>query len=276
MCRIKLCAIKIIDIIPRNKRNSREAAIIRRNHINTIHDLLDNFEINRHILIDICLPELRAILSKLLTIDHIDHETDLLSQTKNYYAFDNESNKWSNLAIARSSDIRKLLHKDIVINQTKLNTFGINDATLLYKKILKINSVSLRTKILRLIHGDVYCGTRLVKFGMSEFDTCIRCFMPETIDHLLRHCPYSSEIWSKIGVSNETIPNILDISISDVEFEIRCALIEILVFRKLTTSPDRAIEIIMNRYAKGQSNKTRTVEYATRRIMNYKQNGLWQ
>ena len=52
-----------------------------------------------------------------------------------------------------------------------------------------------KTIILRAIHGDIYCGTRLKKFGMTETDLCPRCNIPETISHQLTDCLYVRKIW---------------------------------------------------------------------------------
>jgi hypothetical protein len=99
--------------------------------------------------------------------------------------------------------------------------------------------------------------------------------MPETIEHLLKTCTYSANIWSSLGIQAQTIKDILNPDVSDSEFEIRCAFIESLVFRKLQLSPERLIENIMNRYAKGHSNKVRVTEFAINKVRNYEQNMTW-
>jgi zinc-binding in reverse transcriptase len=75
-----------------------------------------------------------------------------------------------------------------------------DEAATLYKNINKLRSTQNKTKMLRLMHGDVYCGTRLKKFKLSEIDTCIRCFEKETIKHLLLECPFTQEIWRALGI----------------------------------------------------------------------------
>ena len=61
--------------------------------------------------------------------------------------------------------------------------------------ISKLTNVRNKTIILRAIHGDIYCGTRLKKFGMTETDLCPRCNIPETISHQLTDCLYVRKIW---------------------------------------------------------------------------------
>jgi hypothetical protein len=72
-----------------------------------------------------------------------------------------------------------------LITNTKLVTFTPDEAGSFYKNTNRLRSTQNKTKILRLIYGDVYCDERLKKFKMMEIDTCIRCFEKETIRHLL-------------------------------------------------------------------------------------------
>ena len=61
--------------------------------------------------------------------------------------------------------------------------------------IKKLTNTKLKTTLLRSIHGDIYCGTRLKKFGMVETEQCPRCSVPETIEHQLYSCPYTIKLW---------------------------------------------------------------------------------
>ena len=61
--------------------------------------------------------------------------------------------------------------------------------------ISKLTNIRNKTIILRAIHGDIYCGTRLKNFGMTESDLCPRCDNPETISHQLMDCLYVRNIW---------------------------------------------------------------------------------
>ena len=62
-------------------------------------------------------------------------------------------------------------------------------------QIKKLTNIKLKGILLRAIHGDIYSGTRLKKFGMSETDACPRCLSPETIAHQLLECSYTKKIW---------------------------------------------------------------------------------
>ena len=65
-------------------------------------------------------------------------------------------------------------------------------------KINKLRCVRIKTLALRLLHGDIYNGTRLLKFGLTDSDECIRCKQRESLEHLLKDCWYTKIIWSKI------------------------------------------------------------------------------
>jgi hypothetical protein len=146
----------------------------------------------------------------------------------------------------------------------------------MYNKLRKTSSIALRTKILRLIHGDVYCGTRLVRFGLSEIDTCIRCFGQETINHLLYQCPYSQTVWSILRIPAVNFASILHGELTESEFELRCAIIDMLVFRKSQIPPHIIIENIVNNYANGLSNKKKVRDYAVSAKSFRERYGTWQ
>jgi hypothetical protein len=59
----------------------------------------------------------------------------------------------------------------------------------------KITNTKNKSRMLRLLYGDVYCAERLVRFGLSDSDRCRRCFEKETIMHLLTECSYTKRIY---------------------------------------------------------------------------------
>jgi hypothetical protein len=160
--------------------------------------------------------------------------------------------------------------------RTKLLEFDNEEmAHRTFLKIKKIKSAPLKTKVLRLIHGDVYCGTRLVQFKLSEIDTCVRCFAPESIEHLVSHCPYNKQIWNELGIVNPTIKEILNPEISDAAFEIRCSLLETTVFRKQQTPPDIVIHNTFSKYAQGTCKNKKLIEYAQGKMASKIATGTW-
>ena len=65
--------------------------------------------------------------------------------------------------------------------------------------INRLTNTKLKTILLRSIHGDIYCGTRLKKFGLSDTENCPRCQLPETIDHQLYSCSYTKLLWDLVS-----------------------------------------------------------------------------
>ena len=83
------------------------------------------------------------------------------------------------------------------------------------RQIKRLTNVKLKSVTLRLIHGDIYCATRMKKFGMVDSDSCERCGKEETIDHLILRCDYTKKIWDIISaltnIQHDTIKTIVGI-----------------------------------------------------------------
>ncbi len=133
----------------------------------------------------------------------------------------------------------------IQITNAKLTALSRDEEATFYKNINKLRSTQNKTKMLWLIHGDVYCGTKLKKFKLSEIDTCIRCFENETIKHLLLECPYTQEIWRALGVDFSQTKNAIGTKMSREELEIHADLLSSIVFRKGILPPSTLIEFGM-------------------------------
>ena len=95
---------------------------------------------------------------------------------------------------------------------------GANESELkrLGKNIKGLTNIKLKSTMLRVIQGDVYCGSRLKKFGMTDTDGCPRCGQSEDIDHQLFSCHYTKILWSLVsgitGIPNNNLSNVLGIS----------------------------------------------------------------
>ena len=109
--------------------------------------------------------------------------------------------------------------KALIENGADLDRQELPDETMLARlgrKIKSLNNIKLKTILLRAIHGDIYCATRMKKFGMMESDECQRCGLPETIDHLLFSCQYTKCLWKNVEkvthIKNESLAIILGCS----------------------------------------------------------------
>ena len=98
-----------------------------------------------------------------------------------------------------SNMIRKVLTPNNEINTFKiLGTIDIAQKNQLGNLIKSLNNVKLKSILLRVIHGDVYCAARMKKFGMTDIDSCPRCGKEETIEHMIIMCEYTKKLWSLI------------------------------------------------------------------------------
>jgi hypothetical protein len=160
--------------------------------------------------------------------------------------------------------------------RTKLLEFNNEEmASRTFQKIKIIKSAPHKTKAQRLIHGDVYCGTRLVNFKLSNIDCWVRCFAPETIDHLISVCPYNLQVWREIGIGNLTLKEILNTEISDAEFEIRYSILETTVFRKQQLPPDRVVFNTFNKYAHGICKNKKLIDFVKNKMAIKAATGTW-
>ena len=104
----------------------------------------------------------------------------------------------------KSSDniIPKMLSQ---LDVTNLSTIG--------SRIKRLTNIKNRGILLRVMHGDIYCGTRLKKFGMTESDICSRCGEKEDIEHQIMNCPYTKVIWDIVtfitGIAHSNLSVIL-------------------------------------------------------------------
>ena len=96
--------------------------------------------------------------------------------------------------------IRSAIHKQNKLNDLKIIGRVSQEEVIDLGKIFKSLTITkLKTSILRLIHGDIFCGSRLKKFGMTDNDKCSRCNQEETIEHMYLNCGYTKRIWSIVN-----------------------------------------------------------------------------
>jgi hypothetical protein len=174
-----------------------------------------------------------------------------------------------------SRQIRTILWEGKCITNTKLLQLTEVNAIELYQKLSKLKNVQNKSKMYRLIHGDVYCGARLYRFGLSDSDRCIHCFEEETITHLLYECPYSREVWGRLGLLPAHASELINGQLSRIELEIRAELISHLVFRKKTLAPEILIKMVMKSFANGLSRNKGVKEYAKMIVARHEITGQW-
>ena len=268
----KFMHTKIRHAIADNKHNSIELNILNLRRLTTIGEVIQRNNDSKNMLRRILKPELKEMLNITDNIytgmpipDKISHET----------IFDVNKNRWLRCSNISSRQIRLLIKSTEIITNTKLTALMQDEATTFYKKISKLRSTQNKTKMLRLIHGDVYCGTRLKKYKLSDHDTCIRCFEKETIKHLLMECPYTQEIWSTLGVDYTQTNKVIGVGMTKEELEIQADLLSSIVFKKGILPPNILIELTYLKYSKGLCKNTKVKDLATDKLEQHNVTGRW-
>ena len=245
----KLLGCKIINLVNPLKRASIEYGRLRREGV--LHSTYGEIirQAGQTALVQrICNTEVKRHLSML---DGLYAGQVLPENDTNQYLYHNTARSWLRMDSLTNRAIRELMEGQKCIVKTKLFEMQETEALILFAKIAKIRNVPNKTKLLRLIHGDVYCGVRRKKFKMTDNDSCGRCFQPETIRHLLLECPYTRQVWAELGGLPVEPLDILDGRISQDELEIRAEIINALVFRQHTLQPEVLIHSTMLKYSNG-------------------------
>jgi hypothetical protein len=254
------------------KENSIEMLMLRRQRAFTVADVIRG---DRNMLNLLSRVAERNLVRHLGQLKEIYRDAELPDHAQAIMIHNNIGKQWHRVEQMSSRQIRSITNMEVCITNTKLVNMDPQQAALLYRKIARLRSIANRTKLLRLLHGDVYCGSRLYRFGLSTNDRCIRCFGCETINHLLLECPYSKEVWSRIGITANGIGDILKENIKLGELEILAELISALVFRKQVLPPDMLIRTTIYKFKDGLSRQNKTIALATDMVDRYELTGQW-
>ncbi len=174
--------------------------------------------------------------------------------------------RWLQVTQLNSKTIREILYNSNNIAQPKITTLDENIKITYLKNIGRLRNVANKTKMLRLLHGDVYTAERRVLFNMSDSDRCRRCFEQETITHLLTDCPYTIEVFTILRIQNVDVNTALGTTLGPYMLEIWSDIIISLVFRLQIMPPDILVRATLDKYAKGLSNKPKIKQNAERML----------
>jgi hypothetical protein len=268
----KFLHTKIKHAIADNRHNSIEHNILRLRRIETIGEVINLNNDSQTILRRVLKPELRTMIEITSNI----YAGIPIPDENNYQTIlDKKKDRWLRGAAITSRQIRLLLKEEELLTEPKLTTFTPDEATTLYKNISRLRSTQNKTKMLRLLHRDVYCGVRLKEFKLSDIDTCIRCFEKETIKHLLMECPYTQEVWRSLGINPNDIKAVTGAHLTREELEIHADLLSSIIFRKNTMPPNILIELTYLKYSKGICRNNKIKELAKANIDNHNARGTW-
>jgi hypothetical protein len=259
-------------IIDPTKVNSIEYNMLRARRLRLVRDVIHGAPGDMRLLGRILRPRVREVV---ILLGQIYNDLDILDRDDSTMLYQAETATWLQAAAVSSSKIRRFLFPVACLTSTKLINMTEDVATALYRQINSIVSTRNKTNMYRLLHGDVYSGTRLVRFGLSEIDRCIRCFEAETSRHLLMECPYSMAVWRTLGVDPDDPLQILDGDLPKSEFETRAEFINLLVFRKIIMPPDILVKTVMVAFANRLSRRTKTTLYAKAAVERFATHAQW-
>ncbi len=252
-----LAKAKIIDLIRPRKRQSAEANLLRRNSITYFKDAVLNGGRLLTTLLKIAIkdvePALRAMATLYARTDMPDDEQ--LSKIRD------KGGRWIEVIHLTTKKLREILLTKGLINP-KITLMDEETKARYFLNLSRLISVSNKSRIIRLLYGDVYCAERLVHFNLGEIDRCRRCFEKETIIHLLVDCPYTKAIYSLMGLQTEDINNILGTDLCKGALEIRCDLISTIVFKMNTIPPEILVRTTFEKYAKGFADNLKVTKKA--------------
>jgi hypothetical protein len=238
---------KICSICLKNKRRSRELATLTHRGIVFVQNAILSRDDSMTLLSSILSPTMNVHVT---TIYNIYRHTPLPDYNNVIYLYDYNRMSMIRASQLSSRNIRQIIEPTHYLNITKLLNLSVDDSVTVFKKVSVIKSIQSKNKMLRLMHGDVYCGARLKRFNLSDNDRCIRCFEEETIQHLLLECPYTLDIWHKLGMQPTSLNNIL-LNTNKVNLEIISQFISEIVFRKKVLPTDVLIRTIYTSFATG-------------------------
>lgn len=260
-----LLQANIIDMIRIRKQQSPEIQLLSRRDIKTFADVLRNPRQNAALLIKLSDKKLTNAITKICRLYSNQPVPALLQDAE--YKLRDHTGRWFEATAISSKNLRGLLYSKRLCN-LKITHMGDDDKFAYFKKINKIVNVTNKSRMLRLLYGDVYCAERTFRFGLSENDKCKRCFSTETILHLLTECPYTRKVYLLLGITTYDINELLGLYLSKGEFEIRADFINSLVFRQRTLPPEVLVQCTLERYANGLTSRAGTAEAAQTRLIS--------
>ena len=116
-------------------------------------------------------------------------------------------NRWVALSKLTSKEIRETRSSETQICLFKCGLImGPRDGYRWLNRLNKLSSTKHKNAILRYLHGDIYSGERLFRFGLRDNPNCDICGNVETIGHKILECGYSESLWRALaGVTSTNL-----------------------------------------------------------------------
>ncbi len=242
----------ISEITRPRKKQSNEFRTLQRRGIATLNEVIRTQELN--------LPTLRKMLLKDLfpvinVIARYYRNIPIPNRMEMHqHKIKGLNGRWVDPAKISSKMLREILFGREMVNP-KITLMENDEQLAYFSKLSKVVNVANKSKILRLLQGDVYCNDRLYRFGMTESDRCKRCFEKETISHLLSECMYTKAVYGILNINSDDVNEILGVHLGKAALEIRCDIISYIVFRQQSLLPETLVRTTLEKYAKGVVNR---------------------
>jgi hypothetical protein len=252
---------KLTDMARPGKRLGAEINTLHRRGMFTFKDIIMNYELNGTLLRKITQKDLIPIIE---IITRLYRGTPMPNDCYMNKIKDLQG-RWIDGTSLSSKKIREIIFAQGTKNP-KLILLDEDDSHQYFSNISKLVNVANKSRVLRLLYRDVYCADRRMRFGMSDSDQCRRCFGKETIIHLLVECPYTKATYALLGMQNDGIEDALGINLSKAELEIRCDILNFLVFKLHCMPPEVLVKSTLDKYAEGLVAKANVQKMAKRML----------
>ena len=171
-----------------DRKNAIELTLLRNQGKTRVRDLLPDQAMTNHFRMRLLHFSFSVLMDACLTTPDQDPVNGRFIPIKGKYKMAHQ---------VTSKELRQEYANKNQIDRFKIGITP-DSVELILPKIKKLKCVRAKNLALRLLHGDIYTGSRLLKFGLAESDECSKCRQSETLAHLLNDCWYPSIIWSNI------------------------------------------------------------------------------
>ena len=178
---------KLKNVARPDRQNSLDLLILRNQGKTTVRQLMADPNQANHFRMRLLHYSYATLMDACLTSTNQDPVQDRYLPIGNKYK---PVQKVTSKELRLEQTTKELPHFKIPISEESKIDF--------LPKISKLKNTRAKNLALRLLHGDVYTGERLFRFGMTDSDECHRCRQSETLEHLVRSCWYTTQIWTKI------------------------------------------------------------------------------
>ena len=180
---------KLRNIARPDRKNCIELNILRNQGITTVRQLVaTNSPMANHFSLRILHYKYSSLMDASLNVQNHDTLTEAYIPIGKGY-------KRSDKVSSRELRVQSAGYTEAVSHKLPLPREQIID---LLPKVNKLRCVKTKSFALRLLHEDVYTGTTLLKFGLTDTDRCPRCRHSEDLMHILKDCWYAKIIWTKL------------------------------------------------------------------------------